>query len=547
MIFFRLFFIRIQESFLYELVFLKKSRQKKDYFFSLLFFIVLAVAGTFFCIYLFQIYRHLVIAGLFGRHPESVFFIASLLAWIVMLFTAIPRASRIFFHDSGAILLHTLPVSLNKITAARFLYFYVSLLPIQLIFGIPALAAYLADIREPISIIAGSAAFFVFSPLLPMGIALLAAFFLDRLFNVSQWRLVFEAVSLLCVFILLVGVQLVLQNRLLSATVEENQMFILQLADFLKYIIVAFPPAMWVASSYNVSNGLLYALLIPGCAGAVNIPAFLLIRHVSWRREMSVRKNIKAVGKPKIHRSGAMIFSLLFREWKVLLSHSIFFTEILVKLAVLPALLLLYSIAGPPQYIAIIVSIVTASPLMAIAAAGILVLLLDVSTVSATGISREKRTFMLSLQVPVSGRVQIQAKLLLHILVAAPSYALSAGLLYFIFALPLETLVVTIPAIIGFCLFSFCSSMLFELRRPDLSFLRQGTGMSPRSNVFVASMLQLILVAAAGSLAYAVTLLGMSVVMTGLLVTEMVIIIDFFLLRKVFSDAERLYQIKRFY
>jgi hypothetical protein len=138
----------------------------------------------------------------------------------------------------------------------------------------------------------------------------------------------------------------------------------------------------------------------------------------------------------------------------------------------------------------------------------------------------------------VAGDLQVKAKLVFILLLSLPPVGLTLALIYYIFQLPLETLVFTVPGIVAYLIFSFCTGIFIDLKRPYFSSIRTEW---QNNNIVIAFVVQTFCLAVVGLIAWTAALLGMSPFAVALLVIELVAAADLFILPRLFRYANRRY------
>jgi ABC-2 type transport system permease protein len=462
---------------------------------------------------------------------------------IIIFFAVIPLAFSLFHHREENELFLSLPVSRPFLTAARFTVLFLMILPLHVVISLPAFAAYLAYTAAGARLFLGIVEFCLLAPVFPLTLALALTLGIRRLRHPERWNAAVETASIVLVFSLLVFFQLVLQRALIGIKNNET-IYLIQLADFLAGLMRSFPPASWAAATFLQQSGvssLLFSFLL---TAALFVPVFIFAcREARTSDEIRVRR---AEGKPAGLRP-AWIFpgvlpQLVYREWKLLISQSGTVFETIVRLLALPALLLIYGIAGPREYTDILIAFATSSPAATIAVIGILFLLLDISFLAATALSREGESFALSLSLPLGGAQAVKAKLIFLLLLALLPAALLLVVIYLFLGFPAETLVYSVPGIISFLIFSFCVSIYFDLRRPAFSRMRPVQAVRWNANTVTAFALQATSLAGFGFIAWLLSAAGMNPFAVAIFVVEIIAAIDLIVFPRLLSYAGRRYE-----
>ncbi len=143
--------------------------------------------------------------------------------------------------------------------------------------------------------------------------------------------------------------------------------------------------------------------------------------------------------------------------------------EAVGELLVLPLVLGIYGLILPRAWIDVAVHTVSPLPVLSIGLMGLIGLMTTLTTVSGTSLSREGTSMGLSLTIPVPGRVQVGAKLRLHLLLFCAAYLVDLAIVWALFRFPLVSLVFMIPWGMAMQVLSFSLGISFDLRRPYLT------------------------------------------------------------------------------
>jgi ABC-2 type transport system permease protein len=249
----------------------------------------------------------------------------------------------------------------------------------------------------------------------------------------------------------------------------------------------ALPPFAWAAEGAVAGSGPLPILLdlaatAAMCALALALAPLNFLHDVMERRGVARGRKRRAAVVARESASRGVRRQLLSREWAILASNSTFIFEAVGELLVLPLLLTVYGFAVPRELLSTIVQYIVGMPVLSIGLMGVLVLMTSLTTVSSTSISREGPRLGLSLTVPVAGRVQVQAKLVFHLLFFTTAYLVDLVIVGVLFRFPLVSLVYMVPGGIALQVVSFCAGMFFDLKRPFLTWTHPQQAMKNNAN-----------------------------------------------------------------
>jgi ABC-2 type transport system permease protein len=172
---------------------------------------------------------------------------------------------------------------------------------------------------------------------------------------------------------------------------------------------------------------------------------------------------------------------------------------------------------------------------------GVLVLMTGLTTVSATSISREGRLFSLSLTLPVKGRAQVGAKLLLHLVFFTSAYLLDLVLCAVIFRLPLLSLAYMLPGGLALQVASFCAGIFFDLKKPLLKWTNPQQAMKQNMNAMAGIGVSFAMTALLAAPCAALVLAGVDPFLVGCLAACAAVVLAAVLLPLLLSWADRRY------
>ncbi len=506
----------------------------------------LAVLGA----YLFMlvgVYRSLLAAGAAAGHPELLMFYALMGSWAFIFVTAIPLALSVLYYSTDLRLLLTLPVRPRNIVAAKGSLLYLYCLPVNLVFLVPALWLYLSSVGVSLPAALSAVVHLFLSPLFPLALASLLVLALMKAVNLSRFRVAFEVAGMVLGIALVLGLQVVLSRTAIAGLSGGTFEALNRFPDLYGAMARALPPLAWAANGFVAGAGPAPLLLSLLATCAVIAAVMLLapvdfLRGVMERREIGPKRRAASGAAPlALAARSPLARSLLRREWAILSSNSTSLFEAFGEMLILPLLLGVYSILIPKQYLGPAMKFITGSPLIGLILMGVLVSMTNLTTVSATSLSREGRLFSLSLTMPVSGRTQVKAKLLLHMLLFTTAYVVDLVICWIIFRYPLVSLVFLIPGGIALQVAGFVTGIFFDLKRPLLKWTHPQQAMKSNSNAVVGIGISFGLVALLAAPSALLVLRGASPFLVSCGVAAVGIVLAAILLPALLSYADRRY------
>jgi ABC-2 type transport system permease protein len=507
------------------------------------------VGAVVYLVMLVGIYASMLAAGKAAGHPELVMFYALLGSWVFIFVTAIPLSLSLLYYSTDLKMLLPLPVRPLQIVAAKGMLLYLYCLPVNLLFMVPALVLYVRDAGAAASTVVSAAIHLLVSPLLPLGLAVLLVLALMKAVNLSRFRVALEVGGMTVAIVLVIGLQVVLSRSAMAGLGGGTFDALGSFPDLYGTLSRVLPPAAWAAGGFVPGAGaggpLASLALTAAAAGA----AFLLapvnfLRDVTERREPGSRRRrarAAAAGAAALPAPRAPLASLLAREWAVLASSSSSLFEAFGEMLILPLLLGVYSLLIPRNLVGQAMAFLGRSPAMSLILMGVLVLMTGLTTVSATSISREGKLFSLSLTLPVKGRVQVGAKLLLHLVFFTSAYLLDLVLCAVIFRLPLLSLAYMLPGGIALQVASFCAGIFFDLKKPLLKWTNPQQAMKQNMNAMAGIGVSFAMTALLAAPCAVLVLAGVDPFLVGCLAAGAAVALAAVLLPLLLSWADRRY------
>lgn len=502
---------------------------------------ILAAAATF-IVMLYQNYLAIFSIGQNIGQPEILFLFTGIMSGLLIFLFGTPLCLSNIFYSRDNKLTAFLPVSRDQIILSRMLLVYLFLLPVNLALTIPAAVIYFQSFGGISAWISLLLTCFT-GPVFPVAAATAASALLAAGGRLTGKRTVFEMGAMLATIILAVIIQMSFSRAIISGGDFSSIASILtDYTDILKKVFFA---AGWQAEGFRAGG---YAGTAAGFMFTVfsALLIMLFIRLINPElNEVSekVSKNKKrssAEGKIRIEAQPLMI-SLLKREWMVVRSNSAFLIETVSEVIILPILLIIAYFASPGDLHSIIAEFSASVSFLPLAVLGILILMSLINSVSCTSISREGRSFTVSKILPVSGRDQVKAKMLFHMILFSASWYLNLIILMLFLNIPAIHLLYLIPSGPAVVCLGFIISLNIDLSRPVLNWTHPQQAMKQNMNVPISMGLNILAAVIVIIPAVLLQLAGINVVVSGLLSTVLAVTADVVLLPKLMTYSDTRY------
>jgi ABC-2 type transport system permease protein len=213
------------------------------------------------------------------------------------------------------------------------------------------------------------------------------------------------------------------------------------------------------------------------------------------------------------------ITALLEREWRILSSNSTFIFEGIGEILIFPILLTVFGIMYKTMPGDLMGNLREQVPFLELAVFGGLILFTCITTVSSTSLSREGTGFTLSLSLPITGRENLKAKMLFHIIFFYPSFLLNTLLVYILLGLNPAELIYYIPGGIVLIGTTFLGDIFFDLKRPLLTWNHPQQAMKQNMNALAGMGMSILIIGIFAGIGILLLSAGLSTVLTGLVIT----------------------------
>jgi ABC-2 type transport system permease protein len=468
------------------------ARRQKPWVLVLAGFGGLVGVGTF-AVFLTSVYAGMVAMGAAAGHPELALFYGLLLSWVFLFVTGIPITLSVMAYSKDLQLLRVLPVRPAQIVAAKGFLLYLYALPMSTLMLLPAVVVSAGPLGAGAAFWLAVVVHLLVSPLLPVALSVFVVLALMRLVDLSRFRTALEVAGMGLGLVLVIGLQTFLQRSMMSTLGGGRFASVTQFPDLFAVLARALPPLAWAARSFvagvgpvpmSASLGLTLA-----CAAAAFAVAPLGFLRDGGERLRSRRRRAGAgvaATAASLGRGGSPVRSLLAREVSILSSNSTFIFEAVGEVLILPLVLGIYAFLLPREISGQALGFISTVPWSGPALLGVLVLMTNLTTVSSTSISREGRLFGLSLSIPVAGRTQVQAKLVLHMVLYGAAFLIDCAVAVVLFRVPPVALAYYLPAGLAFQVVGFCFGMFLDLKRPMLKWTHPQQAMKNNTNALGA-------------------------------------------------------------
>lgn len=430
-----------------------------------------------------------------NNNSEGYFNAITLMANAIVLLTSVFSTYNIMFADKDWEVLSPLPIKRNHIFLMNFIILYLSSLISALAFLVPGFIIFFVKNSLSIIMLIKVAIGILCFPILPLSISFFAISFILRFFTRFKYKELLATIGgiiIICAYLLLNNNNQILNKLILQADkfsiynkfVFNSYFFTQSLSQYgtlsVLYTLGAILLAILLVSLMYFCGGRIYASVVEKMLSvSVNKSNAKLKYNQNARYDAFCKKEIKTIIRSPIYALNCLI-NIVFAPiaaymlWKQKSSFSLFLNE---KIN-------LFIIALLPCFI-----------------------IMSISMVSSTTISREGKAFWLTQIIPVSIKAQIKGRVKAAVIfywISAFLYQILIGvLLKFEFLYIIYGLMLTFAAALPFAY----SGLIIDISKPKLLWDKEAEAVKQNFNA-VVGMLACLLLSVIYSIPVALYLVG---------------------------------------
>ncbi len=444
-------------------------------------------------------------------------------AVIVFLFSCM-SAPSVLYRGKDLSLLMSVPIRRSELLASRMVLLYLSMASLYFFIVFPGIVIvyFVTGISVPLFL--GAVLTLLLGPVVPVLLGSLFGMLITRLMKGRKHKSLIEVFSIIVMMALIIYSQ----SSIMRFT-DGSGLFEGSAADDLgrtygalfERLHHALPLFACQASVLFSVGGRLNPYLAAAACIVMNavlalVAMFLL--EASYGRCVSIalsgegrsrrRETAGATerfGDRSAYRPASLRSTLIRKEWDVVRGTSSFFVEIIGEVCVPIILVVVYALSGLLGELSEGLGALTVSPWFPAAVSGILLLMSSFTMISSTSVSREGPLFDLCRSWPIPASVQVDAKLVFHMLLMYLSHAVYLLVAVFLLGIGFENL----PWMLALGFFTILGtgalSLAVDYRRPLLDWKIPQQAMKRNFNGLIGmgiGLLYLAVVASAVLLAY---------------------------------------------
>ncbi len=203
-------------------------------------------------------------------------------------------------------------------------------------------------------------------------------------------------------------------------------------------------------------------------------------------KDVDVKGRVKRVKGEVKYKAHSPVFALYQREFRIMMSSSGIYTELILELIMPFVLIVIYSIMGIMGKLMSLLEFEFVRENLHLFLAAMLIFFLSISMLSSTSVSREGKDFELSKVYPVTSRERIRAKLLFHATLMTPSIVVFLLAIFFITTATIADLVLLIAFFLSFMMLIAILGLLVDYNNPHTLWERPQEAVKQNSNGLVS-------------------------------------------------------------
>ena len=529
------------------------TREKKKLWEPVLIAVVIAVS----LIPLLVLYTALMIslfaAGTMMGQPGMILTLSILLAQVTILIFGLFYILGTFYFSKDLESIVPLPLKPYEVIGGKFTVVMVNeyltsmpiLLPPIIIYGIGTAQGFLYWIKSLLLILA--------VPVLPLTVAALLMMLLMRVVNLRRYKDFLAIVGGIAILILSMGFSMFMQRMPNNA--DDIQNFITGQTGLADMMGERFPPLLWAARSLTEAGleGIGYLLLFLLVCILLFVLLMILSNKVFYKallagQEVSRKKRI-LTDQQKQKQFGKMsgqVKAMMKREWMLLIRTPVYVMNSLVGVINGPFIFLIMMIVqgSEPEFAALFAEIARPeiAPYVLLGGLGLMIFTSGMNLVASTALSREGRTLWIVKMIPVTARQQVNAKLLISLLVSGIGIVTTALIMLFFIKLPL--LWVLGATVVGFMasLPMSALSLMLDVFHPKLVWNSEQEAMKQNMNGGIGMLLSVAVMMILAAAAAVLLITGFSVTVALIGIAMVSAILGVLSMMALYAVADRKYR-----
>jgi len=460
---------------------------------------------------------------------QTVLALIILAGMLVVLLFGIFYAISLYYSKDNEFLM-SLPLKKSSVFASKFVVALLGEIGTFALLVVPALIIYSLHVNVEPSFFVKGLFVVLLGPMIPFAIANILAALVMRISVLSRHK---NKITIIGGFILLVGYLFL--NQIISSNMAQmntNDIMMVLSGGLVKTVTTIFPPARWAAAAlvFHGGDALMGFLLFMG----VSVLAFFVCiyfagqmygRSASSQGE-TIKKNRRVSVDELGHKAKTPVFSIFFKEWKLLLRSPVYAMNALTTVVLAPlmvAVIVLTPVKGMNGGMETVIHDLLMSGgnggTFLLIGAAYCYLMASINTACMTMYSREGEALWILQVLPVEAKHLYRGKLLCSLSISA--LAVFTTSIAFIFLLNIPVWIALSAALLGLfaCTPMLIVMLMLDMIWPKLHWDSERRAMKGNINAFLGIMIAYLFGPLLGFLGYLLIQLGLSLLLSAILLS----------------------------
>lgn len=444
-------------------------------------------------------------AARFGA-AQAIIVLCCLGCTFITLFYSFFHVTSVLFFSKDNTLVAALPIRSQSVLTAKVLGVIVGEAGLTALICLPLIIRHGIELAAPVDYYVRTLVCVLCLPLAPVALSTVLSTLLIRISGLWKRR---EGVTTVMAFLLVFavfGLEMALMGDQAEAQMETLILdMLLGKSNLTKFLLTFYPPLRWASDAFELASGAWgsAALFVVYSVGAFALAVLLCggaYLRLALRQEETMRRMNSAAGRKRSADKVRTPFMAIFRqEMREVIIVPTYATNCLVGIVMFPAMFVFMMLgigegAGISDAASLLGEVLTPQLYLAIAT-GLLSLTATMGMAVSTAVTREGKRHDHRRIYPVSGHVQLGAKLLMGVVYNALAIlTTSAALCVLLPAFAVQTVIACVLSQ-SFSVLTAILSLLLDVYRPKLKWKTEAEAVKQSVNSLLAMLMNFLLLA----------------------------------------------------
>jgi ABC-2 type transport system permease protein len=491
-------------------------------------------------------------AGMAIGQPDMILTLSIMFSQSIILFFGLFYVMGTFYFSNDLESFVPLPLKPYEVIGGKIIVVmineYLTSMPIML----PPIIIYGAGTGQGIIYWIKSLLLILTVPIIPLTAASLFVMLLMRLVNFRRYKDVLTIAGGIIGIILSIGLSTYMQR--MPDDAEEMQNFFIGQTGLADMLGEKFPPIRWATVGLTDGGlaGVGYLLLFLLVCALFLVLLMILSNRVFYKsllagNEVSrKKKDLTDIQKQKLFaKASDPVIAMMRRDWKLLVRTPIYLLNGFVGTIFGPLIFVFIMVMqrNEPEFAQLFNEIGKAEilPYVMLGGLGLMLFTAGMNMVASTALSREGKTLWITKMIPVTGRQQANAKLLVSLIVSSLGVIVTALILLVLFKLPiLWVIAAAVVGLLGSVPMN-ALSLVVDIFHPKLVWSSEQEAMKQNMNGAIGMLLSIFVLVILGFVAFLMMALELPMSIVFLAIGAVSVILGVLSLILLYKIAEKKY------